>query len=241
MTGLVLVSSLTACGLTPTAENKAVSNARDTARRMSNVLIGARSLWRARDIGRRASEMKDAEVLKVSGTSRRDGDGVRLIIRVEGRATDAMNADEVVARPCFEFRVSDRVEWDTTPPKVDCPPNPPLTFGPWPKDPELPSVARLRKAVPGVPKGGRADEAKVRRAVEALRLDPAIITEYLTQGDTVGVSLTVKPYLDGALDCVLVRVAPGRTDVFVPSTIQRMPGEGGCSAGNAISPMPPPH
>ncbi|WP_281292210.1 hypothetical protein [Actinomadura decatromicini] len=36
-------------------------------------------------------------------------------------------------------------------------------------------------------------------------------------------------------------VAPGRTDVWTPPRAQRMAGEGGCGAANAIDPMPPPH
>ncbi|MGP4023861.1 hypothetical protein [Actinomadura sp. 3N407] len=65
--------------------------------------------------------------------------------------------------------------------------------------------------------------------------------EFTTEGDVVGVVLSVKPYLSEALDCVLARVAPGRTSVWSPPLIQRMPGEGGCGAGDAVHPLPPPH
>jgi len=106
--------------------------------------------------------------------------------------------------------------------------------------PEIP-YERLREALPRVPRGGRVDESKVRSAVASLHLDPAIRTDVQAQGGIVGISLTVKPYLADALDCVRARVAPGSTNVWSPSRIQRMPGEGGCDVGNAIHPMPPPH
>jgi hypothetical protein len=180
--------------------------------------------------------------MKVTGASARDRDGVRIVVRVEGRGTE-WGGQEVVVKPCFELGI-DRHRSDDAgaPPKVKCPANAPLRFGPWPKGPQLPSDARLRRAIPSVPRGGRADETRIRAAASRMRLDPRISAEYLTDGDTVGVALTAKPlYANGPLDCVLVRVAPGRTSVFVPSTIQRMPGEGGCGPGNAVHPMPPPH
>lgn len=85
------------------------------------------------------------------------------------------------------------------------------------------------------------DESKVRSAVASLHLDPAIRTDVQANEGMVGISLKVKPYLADALECVLAVVAPGRTNVWSPSRIQRMPGEGGCDVGNAIHPMPPPH
>jgi hypothetical protein len=42
-------------------------------------------------------------------------------------------------------------------------------------------------------------------------------------------------------DCVLARVSPGTTEMWVPPRIQRMPGEGGCFVANALDPAPPPH
>ncbi|MFC5185700.1 translation initiation factor IF-2 [Actinomadura harenae] len=241
LAGLLLSASVAGCGLVPSAEDQATDVARGKARRMGNVLRGANSLSAPQDLAHRASELDDADVLKVSGTSPETG-GVRLVVRVEGQGGESANGDEVTVRRCFELAIDRNAEFDTVPPQVPCPSNAPLTFAPWPKAPALPSEARLREALPSVPRGGRADETGIRAAVTRMRLDPAIDAAYLTEGDTVGLALTVRPlHAYGALDCVLVRVAPGETAVFTPSTIQRMPGEGGCSAGNAISPMPPPH
>ncbi|MFC9759713.1 hypothetical protein [Streptomyces sp. NPDC056921] len=39
-------------------------------------------------------------------------------------------------------------------------------------------------------------------------------------------------------DCLLARVGPGATEVWVPPRIQRMPGDGGGTAGNAPDPTP---
>ncbi|MEV5573320.1 hypothetical protein AB0L06_25025 [Spirillospora sp. NPDC052269] len=238
---MALLLFVSGCGLVPSVEDRAISTAQGKARRMGNVLRGS-SFFEAQEVAHRASELDGAEVLKVSGTNPRRGDGVRLVVRVEGQATESFGGSTVTVRRCFEIHVDGDVEFDATPPQVKCPANAPLRFAPWPKKPELPSEARLRKAIPSAPRGGRADETKIRAAVSRMGLDPAITAEYLTQDDTVGLALTVRPrHVSGPLDCVLVRVAPGKTVVFVPSTIQRMPGEGGCSAGNAISPMPPPH
>lgn len=239
LAGLLLFAS--GCGVLPSAEDQAVSMARDKARRMGNVLRGSTSLHSARDLAHRASELDDAEVMGVSGTSPESAGGVRVVVRVPGTGTESFGGDTITLKRCFELRVDGRAVFDTTPPQVACPATAPLRFEPWPKTPPLPSEARLRKAIPRVPIGGVADEAKVRRAVDALHLNPAISARYHTDGDKVGLSLTVHPSTEGAADCVLVRVAPGRNDVFVPSTIQRMPGEGGCDPGNAINPMPPPH
>ena len=190
----------------------------------------------------RAADLDGIEVMRVTGASTA-GSGVRLVLRTTGSAPEdgLYPTQAVTVRRCFELSFSTETEWrDYGTHQVECPPGDPLTFEPWPKTPEIP-YERLAKALPRVPAGGRADEAKVRAAVASLRLDPAIKAEYLTEGTTVGVVLTVKPYLSEALDCVLARVGPGGTKVWSPSRIQRMPGEGGCSPGNAINPMPPPH
>jgi len=86
--------------------------------------------------------------------------------------------------------------------------------------------------------GNARDHARGRRLPH---LDPAIRGDFTAEEGVVGVSLRVKPYLDDALECVLARVAPGRTEVWSPARVQRLPGEGGCDAGNAVHPMPPPH
>ncbi|CAL9486564.1 MULTISPECIES: hypothetical protein [unclassified Streptomyces] len=72
-------------------------------------------------------------------------------------------------------------------------------------------------------------------------MDPSITTQVKTEDGRVGV--LPSPPSDGCspADCVLAVVAPGGTDVRTPSRIHRMPGEGGCSAGNALHPLPPPH
>ncbi|MEU0086059.1 hypothetical protein [Streptomyces sp. NPDC006274] len=60
-------------------------------------------------------------------------------------------------------------------------------------------------------------------------------------GGRVGVLLSVKGNGFDAQDCLLARVGPGATEVWVPSRIRRMPGEGGCTVANALDPQPAPH
>ncbi|GAB3978240.1 hypothetical protein GCM10029978_070370 [Actinoallomurus acanthiterrae] len=228
------------CGVMPSAENKATDDARDKARRVENRLYsgGVRS---AQDMGHLADDVEGVDVMRVTGTTTARGDGVGVIIRVSGTASKGwVEPEEITVLRCFELRFSPKTSWGTEPRDVECPPGGPLTFTPWPKGPEIP-YERLRKALPRVPRGGAVDERKVREAVASLHLDPAIHADVQAAEGVVGVSLLVKPYLGDALDCVLARVAPGRTDVWSPSRIQRMPGEGGCDVGNAVHPMPPPH
>ncbi|MEU8518763.1 hypothetical protein [Streptomyces sp. NBC_01216] len=61
------------------------------------------------------------------------------------------------------------------------------------------------------------------------------------EGGRVGALLSVKGNGFDARNCLLARVGPGATEVRVPPRIQPMPGEGGCSVGKALDPMPPPH
>jgi hypothetical protein len=229
-----------ACGVLPSPEKAATDDARDNARRVANRLYGSR-VWTAQDVGHRADDIDGVEVMRVTGTTTAKRDGVGVVIRVSGTtANDGQEPREVTVVRCFELRISPRTQWDAEPREVNCPPGRPLTFTPWPKTPQIPDE-RLRKVLPRVPHGGTVDEQRVREAVTSLHLDPAIHTDITAEDGMVGVSLRVKPYLDDALDCVLAQVAPGRTSVWSPMRIQRMPGEGGCDVGNAIHPMPPPH
>ena len=85
------------------------------------------------------------------------------------------------------------------------------------------------------------DEAEARRTLAALEPHPAIRTEVKAEGGRVGVLLSAKGDGFDAQGCLLARVGPGATEVWVPSRIQRMPGEGGCTVGNALHPKPSPH
>jgi hypothetical protein len=237
---LVLVSVLLVAGC-GTAEDRATGDARKAADRAGDRLYTSRVLP-AHDVAHRAADLDGVEVMRVTGTSTA-GNGVRLVLRTTGTAAEDgwFPSGTITVKRCFELRFSTTADWknhDTR--QVNCPSGKPLTFKSWPKTPDIPSE-RLEKALPRVPSGGRADEAKVRAAVASLRLDEAIRREFRTEGPVVGVALTVKPYLSDVSDCVLARVAPGRTSVWTPPRVQRMAGEGGCSAANAIDPMPPPH
>ncbi|TMQ92382.1 translation initiation factor IF-2 [Actinomadura soli] len=238
---IVLVGLLiTGCVPGTSVEDRAADDAREKARRVGNALHGGR-VWSAQDMGHRAADLDGIDVMRVGGASTGTPEGVLVVVRTSGSAPeDWPDTGTVTVKRCFELRFNRHTEWDDTPRKVSCPRGEPIRFTPWPKTPEIPS-GRLERALPRVPAAGAADEAEVRAAVAALRLDPAVRVEFMTRGAVVGVVLSVRPYLSGALDCVLARVAPGRTAVWSPPRIQRMPGEGGCSAGNAIDPMPPPH
>ncbi|MEU6882449.1 translation initiation factor IF-2 [Streptomyces sp. NPDC046712] len=228
------------CGVVQSSEDEATYAAREVARKAGERLYGQRPRT-AEEVGRSASGIDGVEVLRVTGTSTHDGDGVDVVVRTSGSAYDAwFDPDVVVMRRCFAVRVSPKSEWGEDPRDVDCPDGPPLKFAPPPEPPRLP-YEQLRAKLPRVPKGGRVDEAEVRRTLAALDLDPAIRSEVKADGGRVGVLLSVKGNGFDAQDCLLARVGPGTTEVWVPSRIQRMPGEGGCTVGNALDPAPPPH
>ncbi|GAA4224355.1 hypothetical protein GCM10022254_03600 [Actinomadura meridiana] len=231
---------VTGCMPSVSAEDRATDDARDNARKVGQRLDSAR-VWPAQDVAHRAADLDGVEVMRFSGRTT-VGDGVRVVVRVAGTAVeDGWSGERVSVKRCFELRIATSIGWDDIKPSdVTCPSGSPLTFKPWPKTPDIP-YERLEKALPHVPAKGRADETKIRAVVASLRLDPAIRSEFRTEGAKVGLALWVKPYLSEALDCVLARVEPGRTTVWVPSTIQRMPGEGGCTVVNALHPMAPPH
>ncbi|WP_344396301.1 translation initiation factor IF-2 [Streptomyces vastus] len=195
----------------------------------------------AAEVGRSASGIDGVEILRVTGTSTHDGDSVDVIVRTSGSAyTGRLDPEEVTVRRCFAVRVSPKSEWGEDPRNVDCPDGPPLTFAPPPEPPRLP-YEDLRAKLPRVPEGGLVDEAEVRRTLAALDLHPAIRTEVKADGGRVGVLLSVKGNGFDPQDCLLARVGPGATEVWVPPRIQRMPGEGGCTVGNALDPQPAPH
>ncbi|MEU2679392.1 translation initiation factor IF-2 [Streptomyces sp. NPDC007107] len=236
-----LLMATSACGVVvQSSEDRAADAAREVARTAGERLYGQRPRT-AEDVGRSASGIDGVEVLRVTGTSTHDGDGIEVIVRTSGSAYDGwLDADEVDVRRCFAVRVSPRSEWREEPRDVDCPDGRPLTYAPPPEPPRLPSE-ELRAKLPRVPRSGRVDEAEIRRTVAGLDMDPAIRTEVKADGGRVGVLLSVQGNGFDPQDCLLARVAPGATEVWVPSRIQRMPGEGGCTVANALDPLPPPH
>lgn len=222
------------------SNDEATDAAREVARNAGERLYGQRPRT-AEEVGRSAANIDGVEVLRLTGTSTHDGDGIDVVVRTSGSAySRGLDPQEVVVRRCFAVRVSPKSQWREDPRDVDCPDGPPLTFAPPPEPPRLP-YEELRAKLPRVPQGGRADEAEVRRSLAALDLDPAIRTEVKADGGRVGVLLSVKGNGFDAQDCLLARVAPGATEVWVPPRIQRMPGEGGCTVGNALDPKPSPH
>ncbi|MFF4826358.1 translation initiation factor IF-2 [Streptomyces sp. NPDC001312] len=225
------------CGVAQSyAEDEATDAAREVARKAGERLYGQRPRT-AEEVGRSASGIDGVEVLRVTGTSTHDGDGVEVVVRTSVGWRDL---EEVAVRRCFAVRVSPKSEWGEDPRDVDCPDGRPPAFAPPPEPPRLP-YEELRAKLPRVPEGGRVDEAEVRRALAAVDLHPAIRTEVKADGGRVGVLLSVKGNGFDAQDCLLARVVPGATEVWVPPRIQRMPGEGGCTVGNALDSIPSPH
>ncbi|MFJ6852135.1 translation initiation factor IF-2 [Streptomyces sp. NPDC091271] len=229
-----------ACGVVQSSEGEATDAAREVAGRAGERLYGQRPRT-AEEVGRAASGIDGVEVLRVTGTSTHDGDGVNVVVRTSGSAYNGwFDVEEVTVRRCFEVRVSPRSEWREEPRDVVCPDGRPLTFAPPPEPPRLP-YEELRAKLPRVPERGRVDEAEVRRVLAALDMNPAIRTEVKADGGRVGVLLSVKGNGFDPQDCLLARVGPGATEVWTPPRIQRMPGEGGCTVGNALDPAPAPH
>ncbi|MFI8204973.1 translation initiation factor IF-2 [Streptomyces sp. NPDC085937] len=232
--------ALAGCGMVQSSEDEATDSAREVATRAGERL--ASQLPRTADeVGHSASTLDGVEVLRVEGDSTHDGDGVEVTVRTSGSAYNGwFDVEEVTVRRCFSLRVSPRAEWGEEARDVDCPEGPPLTFPPPPEPPQVPYAA-LEAKLPRVPAGGRVNEAEVRRVLASLDMDPAITTEVRTEEGRVGILLSPPSYRYEPVDCVLAVVGPGRTNVWMPSRIQRMPGEGGCSVTNALHPLPPPH
>ncbi|MFE4693296.1 translation initiation factor IF-2 [Streptomyces sp. NPDC056749] len=225
------------CTAVQSPEDEATDSAREAARKVGERLYGG-SPRTAEEVGRSAAGIDGVEVLRLTGTSTHDGDGVEVVVRTSGSAYEGWLApEEVTVRRCFTVRVSPRSEWGESPRDVDCPKSPPLSFAPPPVPPRLP-YEELRARLPRIPEGGRVDEDEVRRTLAALDLHPAIRHEVKREGDRVGVLLSLQGNGFDAQDCLLARVGPGDTEVWVPSRIQRMPGEGGCSVSNALGPQP---
>ncbi|MEU6567717.1 translation initiation factor IF-2 [Streptomyces parvulus] len=228
------------CGAAEPSEANAADAAREAARTVGERLYGQRPRT-AEEAGREAAGMDGVEVMRVDGTSTHDGKGLVLVVRTSGSAYNStFDLEEVVVGRCFAVRVSPGSEWREEPRDVDCPESLPLVFGPAPEPPELPA-AELRAKLPRVPEGGRADETEVRRVLSALDMDPAVRTEVQAEDGRVGVLLLVPGEGFGAQDCVLARVGPGETEVWVPPRVQRMRGEAGCTVSNALHPAPLPH
>lgn len=229
-----------ACGVVQSSEGEATDAAREVAGSVGQRLYGQRPRT-AEEVGRAASGIDGVEVMRLTGTSTRDGDGVDVVVRTSGSAYNGwFDVEEVTVRRCFEVRVSPESEWREQPRDVDCPDGRPLTFAPPPEPPRLP-YEELRAKLPRVPERGRVDEAEVRRVLAALDMNPAIRTEVKADGGRVGVLLSVKGNVFDPQDCLLARVGPGATEVWTPPRIQRMRGEGGCTVGNALNPAPAPH
>ncbi|CAM5399839.1 Translation initiation factor IF-2 OS=Streptomyces tendae OX=1932 GN=GUR47_23830 PE=4 SV=1 [Streptomyces tendae] len=228
------------CGSAQSSEADATDAAREVAQRAGEKLYGQRPRT-AEEVGRAASLIDGVEVMRVTGASTHDGDGVHVVLRTSGSAYNSwFDIEEITVRRCFTVRVSPTSRWRAQPDDVDCPDGPPMTFAPPPEPPRLPD-AELRAALPRVSSHGRADEADVRRALATLDLDAGIRTEVQAEGDRVGVLLSVEGNHFDPQDCLLARVAPGATEVWAPPRIQRMPGEGGCTVANALHPAPAPH
>ncbi|MDN3268161.1 translation initiation factor IF-2 [Streptomyces sp. MA15] len=236
----LVLPALTGCGVIRSGDAKATDAARAEATK-AGVRLDSQRPRTADEVGYAASALDGVEVLRVTGTATHDGDGVELIVRTTGSAPEpGLDPQAVTVRRCFAVRVSPRTEWGEEARDVDCPDGPPLRFAPPPEPPQVPFEAVSSK-LPRVPKGGRVDEVEVRRALASLDMDPSITTQVKTEGGRVGVLLSPPPDGYSPTDCVLAVVAPGDTNVWTPSRIHRMPGEGGCSAGNALHPLPPPH
>ncbi|MFE3517623.1 translation initiation factor IF-2 [Streptomyces sp. NPDC059166] len=236
----VLLVTCVGCGVLQPSDEEATDAAREVALRAGKLLHSQRPRT-AQEVGRSASGIDGVEVMRLSGTSTDEGDGVDVVVRTSGSAYKGwIDVEEVTVRRCFTVRVSPRAEWGEEPRDVKCPDGSALAFPPAPEPPRLPSE-RLRAELPRVPAGGRVDEAEVRRALSSLDLDPAIRSEVEAEDGAVGVLLSLEGNHFDPQDCLLARVSPGETRVWVPARVQRMAGEGGCGIGNALHPVPAPH
>jgi len=109
------------CAL-PSPKNDAIADARDRAQQVGDRLDsgGVRS---AQDVGHLADDMDAVEVMRVTGTTTAQRDGVGLVIRVSGSAAGGWGEpEEVTVTRCFELRISSKTRsYGDEPRDVDCP------------------------------------------------------------------------------------------------------------------------
>ncbi|MFF5052318.1 hypothetical protein ACFY1S_03915 [Micromonospora sp. NPDC000663] len=180
-------------------------------------------LYKAADYARTAAREPDVAVLAVTGETHWQT-GVTLVLRVTGHG-EGVSSGVVVKgdeKVCFRFRLGP--ERDSRDDGIDCPAGTPLPIRP---EPSLDAVDAGLKQTLGET---GPDEARVRAAVNALDLDPAVRRDVATEGGTVGVALRASQY-----DCLLARVDATGAQTWRPSHTQLAPGELPCSAGTALS------
>ncbi|MDH6437232.1 hypothetical protein M2158_005773 [Streptomyces sp. SAI-144] len=73
------------CGVAQSSEDEATDAAREVARKAGERLYGQRPRT-AEEVGRSASGIEGVEVLRVTGTSTHDGDGIDVVVRTSGSA-----------------------------------------------------------------------------------------------------------------------------------------------------------
>ncbi|MEV4001332.1 hypothetical protein [Actinomadura sp. NPDC049753] len=238
MIAVLAVTALAAGCADTTAERNAAGDARDKAMQVGNAMYGTR-LVNADDIGHHIADLKDVEVLAVTGAGTGDPRGVRVTVRVSGVAQQGeglfRGPGRVTVDRCFELAFAGGPgEWNAVPPQTPCPPGTPLTFAPWADAPSI-SVARIERALPKVntlPSGRGVEEKDVRAALAKLGLHPAIRVETEAQSDfAVGVALVTATAAPGESPCVLARVVPGKAKAWLPSPAEL--GKG-CNAHTAL-------
>ncbi len=120
--------ALAYCGVFQSSEDEATDAAREVATKAGERL--ASQLPRTADeVGYSASHLDGVEVLRVTGDSTHDGDGVELIVRTSGMAYNGwFDVSEVMVQRCFTVRVSPSLWRGEEARDVDCPDGPPLRF-----------------------------------------------------------------------------------------------------------------
>ncbi|WP_088974693.1 hypothetical protein [Micromonospora coxensis] len=227
---VVLAALLTGC-VAGDHEADARRQAQEQARaRLTEVTaaIARDRPWEADEFGRLVTGREGVDLMSLDGTTRQDGDGVSLVVRVRGEAlvldwngSESARA-EVTLCHRLGYRPDDRVDPVT---EVDCPPTAPITPRP---APSLPSGTdeRLRRSLPT---GPAATERSVGAAVDRLRLDPRVRRDVATVDGAVGLALR-----EGRRgSCLLARVVGDRVEVWRPPTVLMQPGELTCDGRTA--------
>ncbi|MFF3664022.1 hypothetical protein [Microtetraspora malaysiensis] len=221
--------ALTAC-----AQDPSVINAREQADEVAQKLTRYLA-WVPEDVGYSLTRDKRVEVFDVSGTKFSLDNPGRVLIRVHGKGWKYETFIFVAGTPtpevvmCFEITVSYS---DADVDEVDCPAGRPGTFRP---PPRLPAAAfeQLKKHLPR-----KLDLVAAERVVLGLDLDPRIREDVRQINGVIGVAVR-----EGPGSCLFARVKPPEVEVWHPSPIQVMPGEGECSAAEAANgyAQRPPH
>lgn len=234
---------LAGCADRPSAREQALETATASADKVSRVGGESRFPWTLEQLGRKATAVNGVAVVKAEGTTTSTEPGVRLTVRIAASGMDPgdgfLDSGGSTEEFTFCFEVHFAPDHMRTRQEVPCPQAEPISFPPAPPPPALPTKEQLDRIL----RTGGADEAAIRAALDALKLDPRVRAQVEVHNSGAGIAARAVDDETRAIHCIMARSRDGEIKVWSPSSVQLQPGELTCSAGEALAGygMTPPH